>query len=185
MTKRKPCVVTIEREMNWAQLVEYRTDGTLVWKERKLNGMWSIGQERRWNTRYAGSRAGGRGAHYNSITALGTTCPEHRVIWILHYGQPPSGMYFDHINGNKRDNRIENLRLASRKENKFNSKVRADSHCMLRGVGKVPAGWNARIQIGDKRVHLGRFQTKGLAALAYAKASIQHHGPFSPFISRT
>ena len=42
---------------------------------------------------------------------------EHRIVWEQHNGPIPDGMTIDHINGNKKDNRIENLQMLSRKDN--------------------------------------------------------------------
>lgn len=44
----------------------------------------------------------------------------HRAVWEYYYGQIPNGLMIDHINRNKTDNRIENLRLATAKENRMN-----------------------------------------------------------------
>lgn len=44
----------------------------------------------------------------------------HRAVWEYHYGQIPNGLMIDHINRDKTDNRIENLRLVTAKENRMN-----------------------------------------------------------------
>jgi len=46
------------------------------------------------------------------------SCSLHRVIWMEHNGAIPEGMIIHHINGKKKDNRLENLQLLSRKEHK-------------------------------------------------------------------
>ena len=48
---------------------------------------------------------------------------KHRLVWIYHYGEIPKHKEVDHINGDKSDNRIENIRLATRSQNNMNKKV--------------------------------------------------------------
>lgn len=89
-------------------------------------------------------------------------------------------MDVDHINGNPFDNRIENLRLCTHQENCFNSKGKG---AVLRGVRKSRAKhidtFNARIKVRGEEIHLGNHPTKGLAAVAVAKASLRYFGRFS------
>ena len=54
--------------------------------------------------------------NYNKIKISGYIIPEHRAIWELHYGEIPKGYHIHHVNGNKKDNKIQNLECISRKE---------------------------------------------------------------------
>lgn len=47
----------------------------------------------------------------------------HRIIWLLHYKEWPKG-FIDHIDGNPRNNKLENLRDVSHSENMFNNRQR-------------------------------------------------------------
>lgn len=99
----------------------------------------------------------------------------HRVMWLLVYGHWPTGD-LDHINGNKQDNRIENLRVASRLVNNQNlHKAKSPSKCGLLGVEKNHNGWRARIRVGGKRIGLGTFKTPEEAHETYIKAKRELH----------
>ena len=94
----------------------------------------------------------------------------HRIIYIYHHGAIPDLAYVDHINQDKSDNRIENLRLVTPRENNFNStKVKGYSFC--ESTGKYRAG----IRVEGKTKMLGSFDTAIEASLAYVKAKQKYH----------
>ena len=107
----------------------------------------------------------------------------HRVIWMYVYGEWPSRC-IDHINGNRSDNRLINLRLATHAENSHNMKTHKDNTSGYKGVyfQKRRGKWAARIQINGKRKELGRFNTPEEASDAYKTASIKYHGNFSRLV---
>lgn len=105
----------------------------------------------------------------------------HRIAWALHYGQWPAED-IDHINGDKADNRISNLRQCTRRQNKYNSKVRADSGVGLKGVTRrrrkhLP--YSAQIVAQGVRYYLGSFATAEEAHAAYGEAAKRLHGRFA------
>jgi hypothetical protein len=57
-----------------------------------------------------------RASEYESCTYHGRSIQTHRRVWIEHHGEIPKDHCIHHINGNKKDNRIENLECLSRKE---------------------------------------------------------------------
>jgi hypothetical protein len=113
---------------------------------------------------------------YLQIGVNGMLHLAHRVAWYLHYGNWPS-REIDHINGDPRDNRIANLRLATRAQNQMNAGLRSDNTSGIRGVAQTENGkWRAKINVGGHHLHLGTFDTKELAHRAYQVASETHFG---------
>lgn len=87
------------------------------------------------------------------------------------------GFQVDHKNGDRRDNRRENLRFATHAQNCHNSRGKGG----VKGVRKIGKTFSARIYANGKHVHLGTFKTEAEAASAYIAASINVHGEFSRF----
>jgi len=101
----------------------------------------------------------------------------HRLAWLYVYGAWPTEE-IDHINGNKSDNRIENLRELNRQENTQNQR-RAQKHnkCGFLGVSwcKYRLKWRAHISVNGKNRSLGRYDTPEEAHAAYLGAKRMLH----------
>ena len=102
----------------------------------------------------------------------------HRLAWLHTYGKWPS-MAIDHVNGIRADNRIINLRLATRSQNSANSQRRKDNTSGFKGVHRLGNRWVARIQHEGMRLHLGMFETAEGAHAAYTVAAIERHSTFA------
>lgn len=102
----------------------------------------------------------------------------HRIAWAMHFGEWPS-TYIDHINGDKADNRISNLRLASNSENMANAPARKTSKTGVRGVHRGRTGWSAQLTVNGKARHLGTFNTIEEAQEAYSSAAKAAFGGFA------
>jgi hypothetical protein len=104
----------------------------------------------------------------------------HRLAWFYVYGYFPEGD-IDHINRERADNRIANLREVSRSCNVKNAPVRKDCKSGIRGVVCMPVGrkkkWHARICVNKKIILLGYYKTKLEAALARWEAEKKHNWP--------
>lgn len=110
-----------------------------------------------------------RGNEYLGISVSGIQFYVHQLVFLYHKGYIPK--YIDHINRNKLDNRIENLREVTSSENSRNTKVKGKSK--YRGVSwsAQKQRWQTRIRIGDKRIWLGLHETEERAAIAYDLAA--------------
>jgi hypothetical protein len=151
--------------------------GRLIFRARDPDAGYNHG----WNKRCAGKPAGKidtRG--YYQVRVDGVQVLAHRIVWLLHHGAMPDG-WLDHINGDSRDNRIENLRPASPSENAHNKKIRSDSLTGIKGVSFVKRTglWTARIQKEGRRFSLGYFTSADQAAAAYRTAAMSLHGDFA------
>lgn len=131
----------------------------------------------RWAHLPAGELAGCLRGGYRYIHIQGKNHFGHRLSWLMSYGEWPATT-LDHINGDRDDNRIENLRLATVTENNQNQHGTPKHNTSgTRGVSWDEARqmWTARISINNKSVNLGRFPSKEQATNAYIEAKRRHH----------
>lgn len=87
----------------------------------------------------------------------------------------------DHVNGNTLDNRRENLRIATKQQNKINSKTRNDNTSGYKGISwdKKHQKWRARIMIAGKSIHIGYFETREQAYAEYCNYAKTYHGEYA------
>jgi len=103
------------------------------------------------------------------------TFRSHRVAWAIHYGYWPISS-LDHINGDRADNRINNLRLATHQENMRNRAINRNNTSGICGVYwvKSEGKWKAHIKMNKSIIHLGYFQNIEEAAAARAEAATKY-----------
>ena len=160
------------------QLVAYDPEtGNLTWKLRPLSFFNSEADAAKWNGRFPGKAAlnirSSRG--YRSGALFGKTMFAHRVAWAVFYGEWPSDQ-IDHINGDKSDNRISNLRVVSVKENTRNKALYKNAASDVPGVWYEAKSDKWRARVGD--VALGSYFTKAEAVAARRAGEIcfsYHH----------
>lgn len=161
MADAAPLPVARLREL----LVYNALTGELRWKPRGMAY---------WDNRYSGKAA------LTALSAAGyrhglidkRPVKAHRVAWAIYFGEWPSEL--DHINGQKSDNRIENLRDVTRRENSKNRPLRSDNLARATGISQRRGKWMARIQSDDRNICLGTFATKEEAIEARRKAEVEH-----------
>lgn len=97
----------------------------------------------------------------------------HRAVWEMFNGKIPDGMEIDHIDMDKTNNKIENLRLATRQENSRNNSAKGFSW------DSVNNSFISRIYLNGKIKHIGRYDTIIDARAAYLQARRKHFGEFA------
>lgn len=131
---------------------------------------------KRWNIRYAGKPAGSKSGHYTLIIMRPYQFYAHQAVWAMHTGEwPPEEI--DHINRDPYDNRLSNLRLATRRQNKFNIS-RQKRRALPKGVKQVGQRYRARYCGGGREIALGSYATPEEAHAAYCEYVSKLHGEF-------
>ena len=151
-----------------AETFEYK-DGLLYWKSvAHGNKSYLIGQ-------VAGST---HKTGYRHITWMNRIHKAHRLIFMLHYGYLPKEI--DHINADRSDNRIENLREATRSENQYN-KATQKNLSGHRGVSwhKKTKKWSIRVVKEGKTISCGYCDDLELAVLVAEEARAKYYGEFA------
>ena len=154
--------------------------GYFTWKVRARCYFKSESSWKSWNTRYSNTRVGSiDGKGYLHVSIFKKLYRLHRLVFLHLYGEIPK--YVDHINRDKTDNRIENLRPCDCKGNAGNSGVHSHNTSGYRGVSlnSKTGKYHAQIKIHGKQTYIGRFDTKIEAAVAYNKKAQEHFGEFA------
>jgi len=154
-----------------------------TWKFRDRKWFTSDRIFKCWNSRWVGKKlftCYNQGYLVSYI--LDYRVLEHRAIWAMHNGDWPTQV-IDHINGDRSDNRIENLREASMSNNQHNRPIQKNNTSGFKGVHfhKVTGKWRASIWKDSKQTRLGLFSTPETAHEAYKSACEVMHGSFSNF----
>ena len=151
--------------------------GLLTWKRRSRELFESDRICNSWNVRHHGKPVGSiNTSGYSQVKIFGRLYLTHHIAWALHYNEWASNQ-IDHINGKKTDNRIVNLRDATRSENAKNKTMPVSNKSGHIGVEyrKSRKKWRARITSGGKQVHLGYFSNIS-DAIAARKAAEREYG---------
>jgi len=132
------------------------------------------------NDRLAGQRSATNG--YYTTKIKGKYYCTHVLIWMMHFGSIPKGLEVDHIDRNSLNNKIDNLRLATSRQNKLNRSAIRNSRTGVKGVSwhKGNKKYVARITHYGEKMLLGYFDEIQDAQKAYEEASLKYHGEFNP-----
>jgi hypothetical protein len=116
---------------------------------------------------------------YKVITYKRKKYMAHRLIFLYHHGHLPG--FVDHIDRDRENNRIENLRECTASENQFNTKARKNSRSGIKGVcwNKQMKKWEANVCANHKRHFCGLFDDIEVAAQVVRIERLRLHGQFT------
>lgn len=146
------------------RLFEYR-DGKIFWKEtHSAMSRASVGDEAGYTDNNG----------YRRVKIAGKRYKTANIVWLMHYGEWPSML--DHINHNRLDDRIENLREVTNSENSRNRSLNSKNKSGATGVYMDKGRWVAKINdVNGNRVVIGRFSEKKDAIKARKEAEKKYH----------
>jgi len=107
----------------------------------------------------------------------------HKIVFLMHHGYTPQ--IVDHIDGNRTNNRIENLRAVNLSQNQHNRAKSKNNKSGFKNVSwcKRTGKWQVVIGLNSLSLHFGRFQDIELADLVAQEARDKYHKEFSRKIS--
>lgn len=129
----------------------------------------------------AGDEAGSQhNKGYLAVEVEGVAYLVHRVIWCMIHGEWPE-KFIDHEDLDKQNNRLHNLRQASRSGNNCNQAMRSDNTSGVKGVNwnTRQGKWIARVQVNGKRIQVGCFDSLEDAEKAVQDARSKQHKEFA------
>ena len=115
---------------------------------------------------------------YVCISINGVQYKAHRLAWLYIHGAFPLEQ-LDHINLKKDDNRITNLRPATRSQNHMNRRVYSNNKLGLKGVHLAGTKYRALIKKDGKQICLGLYKTAEEASKVFQEAARLMHGEYS------
>jgi len=165
--------------------------GFLTWKPRTPDMFMTKAAEDSlrvcscWNSKYAGKQAGSIDARGYVITSIkfcreghrySSICKAHRLAWLIMTGSWPA-LDIDHIDGNRLNNKWDNIRQANQSENSQNRIKRKDNTSGFVGVHRNHKNhkWVSRIFSRGKYTYLGEYDTPEEASKAYCEAKMTIH----------
>lgn len=151
-----------------ADVFDYdRETGVITWKHYAKN--------RNLVGRVAGCVCSSTG--YIKIRYAGKLYYAHRLAWMMVYGEFPADV-IDHIDGNRTNNALCNLRACKRQQNSWNGFKRRGTSG-FKGVTRYKNKWTARLTVSGKNLYLGIFDSPEYAAQAYNTAAVEHFGEYA------
>ena len=148
------------------KLFDYK-DGLLFWKSKR-NGI-KPNKQAGWLSENG----------YWCIKVNKQIFRRHRIVFAMHHGFMPE--FIDHINGIKNDDKIENLREATKTQNQYNTKLRKNNTSGVKGITwhKRIEKWAIQITVNKKKHHIGYFDDIELAELVIQEARNKYHKEFA------
>lgn len=149
------------------EIFDYHLNGNLIWKIKKAT-----------NTNI-GSVVGSENSEGYLQTSINSVKYKiHQLVFIWHFGYCPK--IIDHIDQNKKNNKIENLREATNSQNSMNRPKQLNNTTGFKGVSihKQSGKFQCSIKINNKKIWLGLFVEIKDAVAAYQKAAEKYHQQF-------
>lgn len=154
-------------------------NGVLVWKKARNK-----------YTKYLVGRQVAGACNHNGYKVFGIKRPDtgkdqtylvHRIMYWFHTGEEPDVL--DHINRDKVDNRIVNLRAATTQQNIANAVRKCNKRTGYPGITKWDGVFKAQISHNGKKIYLGLYNTAEEAHEAYKQKHVEFHGEYSPYFN--
>ena len=150
------------------ELFEYK-DGHLYWKVSRSQRV------------KVGNKAGGvhKPSGYYHIEFNSKKYKGHRLIFLMHHGNLPK--VIDHIDGDKLNNKIENLREATQQQNCYNSGMKKLNTSGVKNVHlhKPTNKWLVQLMVNGKKKYFGLYEDLELADLVAQEARDKYFGEFA------
>ena len=135
--------------------------GDFTWLQRPRSFFKTEGDYKGWNAKNVGRKSGYiHHTGYRIIRIFKSGYYAHRLAWLWANGAWPEP-FIDHINHDKDDNRLANLRVVTKRDNGRNQKVRSNNTSGVMGVTwhKGHQRWAAQVWNGERNLHLGYHET--------------------------
>jgi hypothetical protein len=159
--------MTQPTQLQVKELFDYHPNGYLVWAINRRRGR-------------IGNKVGIVHTNgYFRTRVNGKLESNHRITFLWHHGYLPK--FVDHIDGNKLNNKIENLRPANDVQNQQNSKLSVKSTSGFKNVNFCPQTkkWAVKISVCGKKKTIGRYDDIELADLIAQEARSKYHGEYA------
>ena len=116
---------------------------------------------------------------YITVKLLGKTYQAHRIAWLITHGEWP--ITIDHINRQKTDNRLVNLRNATQQQNMCNVPRKRTNTSGVRGVSwqSQSGKWQVEVKSDGKRYYLGSYRDIELAELVASEGRLKLHKEYA------
>ncbi|MBI6122097.1 HNH endonuclease [Serratia marcescens] len=162
-----------------SRLLYCQASGSFTWLRKPVKSR----NDKIWNDKHAGRVAGFicKIHGYRRIFIDGIHYRANRIAWRISTGDDPGELCIDHIDGNKANDAISNLRLVTHSENMRNRGHQSNNTSGMKGIywHKRDKKWIARICVNRKYQNLGRFKTAEEAFDAYKHGVKEIHGEFA------
>lgn len=148
------------------RLFEYK-DGRLYWKVTVNSKVPK------------GMLAGCLNHHLNRvyIRINNTAYLRSRIVFLMHYGWLPDQI--DHIDGDRSNDAIENLRAATKSQNQHNKRLQRNNSSGVKNVRRRANKWAVELKVNGERKYFGRYDDLDLAELVATEARNLYHGAFA------